>query len=280
MITLCRTARFSAAHCFARPGRPLADNRSEFGESADAGIHGHDYVVRVTLRGEPDERTGMIVNITELKRIIRDVVTDPLDGGFLSPDHPLLGGKLPGTEVLAAQLFLLVSEQVRAAALPAEPREVTVAESRFLRAACTREEPEGEASVTLTRTYEFAAAHRLHQPGLSESENEALYGKCNNPYGHGHNYVLEVTVTGNPDPRTGLIVDLGRLDRVVLDRVVERYDHHHLNLDVPEFADRVPTTENLVKVIWERLAPALEGIALLKTVTVHETERNTFSYSG
>jgi 6-pyruvoyltetrahydropterin/6-carboxytetrahydropterin synthase len=133
--------------------------------------------------------------------------------------------------------------------------------------------------VLLTRSYEFSAAHRLHSPRLSEEKNHAIFGKCNNPYGHGHNYILEVTLQGDIDERTGMMVDLAYLDGIVEEHVVRRYDHKNLNMDVPEFRELNPTSENLVKVIWDRLAPYLKHPTLYR-VTVRETERNTFSYYG
>src|SRR5207244_4052673 len=96
-------------------------------------------------------------------------------------------------------------------------------------------EKNGDWIMTLTRTYEFAASHRLHVPTLTDEQNVELFGKCNNPAGHGHNYVLEVTVQGEPDPRTGMMADLETLDRIVEELVVDRYDHKHLNVDIPEF---------------------------------------------
>jgi 6-pyruvoyltetrahydropterin/6-carboxytetrahydropterin synthase len=133
--------------------------------------------------------------------------------------------------------------------------------------------------VTLTRTYEFAAAHRLHSDALTLVENRELFGKCNNPHGHGHNYLLEVTVGGEPDPTTGFLIDLPLLDRTVNREIVDRYDHRHLNLDLEEFQALNPTSENLVKVVWQRLAKSLPAGAL-RRVAIHETERNLFVYEG
>src|SRR5215470_2192360 len=107
--------------------------------------------------------------------------------------------------------------------------------------------------VYLTRRYRFAAAHRLHSDALSAEENRRIYGKCNNPYGHGHNYVLEVTVAGEIDPATGMVYDLAALDHTVQREVIERFDHVHLNLDVENLRDRVPTTENLCIEIYNLL---------------------------
>src|SRR6266568_6884433 len=98
--------------------------------------------------------------------------------------------------------------------------------------------------IVLTKRYRFAASHRLHNPAFSEDENWRVYGKCNNPYGHGHNYTVEVTVSGPVDQQTGMVCNLVDLDGFVRSQILERYDHQHLNL-LSEFAQRVPTTENL-----------------------------------
>jgi len=132
--------------------------------------------------------------------------------------------------------------------------------------------------LSLTRRYSFAASHRLHSAALSEAENRRIYGKCNNPYGHGHNYVVEVTVTGVPDPATGMIAHLGDLDRFVNREVIEPFDHTYLNKDVAAFRDMVPTTENLCVEIFDRLK-AFPG-ARLERVRLEETGRNSFEYEG
>jgi 6-pyruvoyltetrahydropterin/6-carboxytetrahydropterin synthase len=139
--------------------------------------------------------------------------------------------------------------------------------------------------VYLTRRYRFAAAHRLHSGALSEDENHRVYGKCNNPYGHGHNYVLEVTVGGPVDPATGMVMDLGLLDETVERKVLERFDHKHLNLDVENFRNLVPTTENLCIEIYKLLRTELEASngarsARLKRVRLEETNSNFFEYEG
>lgn len=98
--------------------------------------------------------------------------------------------------------------------------------------------------ITVQRRYRFSASHRLHVAAFDEPRNEAVFGKCNNPFGHGHNYEIEVSVAGPIDPRTGLAVDLNKLDRFVAAEVVDRYDHRYLNEELPEFEREVPTTEN------------------------------------
>lgn len=135
--------------------------------------------------------------------------------------------------------------------------------------------------TTLTRRYRFAASHRLHVHSMSDDANIALFGKCNNPFGHGHDYVLSVTVAGPVDSRTGLIISPAALDGMVEESVLQRLAHRNLNLDLPEFAELVPTTENVVMVIAGLLAKQwplrFKGEkAVLAGVHVQETDRNGF----
>ena len=128
------------------------------------------------------------------------------------------------------------------------------------------------------RRYTLSASHRLHNDALSAGENRSLYGQCNNPHGHGHNYVLEVLVGGEVNPETGMSVNMAALDGAVRGRVLERFDHTNLNLD-PVFQARVPTTENLCVTVFGLLKDALPG-GELDYVRVEETENNFFEYSG
>ncbi len=132
--------------------------------------------------------------------------------------------------------------------------------------------------IALGRRYHFAASHRLHSAKLSEQENNRVFGKCNNPYGHGHNYVLEVLFSGAADPATGMIANLAELDAFVNERVIEPFDHRSLQDDVPIFRELVPTTENLCTEIFKRLKsfPA----AKLEAVRIDETSNNSFVYEG
>jgi 6-pyruvoyltetrahydropterin/6-carboxytetrahydropterin synthase len=153
--------------------------------------------------------------------------------------------------------------------------------------------------IYLTRRYRISAAHRLHNNVLSAEENARLYGKCNNPRGHGHDYGLEITVGGEVDTDTGMVMDVGVLDRLVAREVLDRFDHKHLNLEVDEFRERVPTTENLCVEIYNLLAtsfpvwsssPKSEPAAAaredstsgarLVRVRLEETSNNFFEYEG
>ena len=135
--------------------------------------------------------------------------------------------------------------------------------------------------VTVTRRYRFSASHRLHSPVLSEELNRQVYGKCNNPYGHGHNYTLEVCMSGRLDAATGRLVPLGQLDALVETTILRDVKWRNLNVDVPEFAAVVPTSENLARVIARRLADAWHvafptGAVTFERVRIHETKNNFF----
>jgi 6-pyruvoyltetrahydropterin/6-carboxytetrahydropterin synthase len=135
-------------------------------------------------------------------------------------------------------------------------------------------------ATTVTVKVYFEAAHRLHNPQQSDEWNRRVFGKCNNPHGHGHNYVIEASVTGDVDPASGYLIDMKDLKAVLNRTVVDHVDHRHLNLEV-EWLDGVnPTAENLCRIFFERVAPELpEGIEL-KAITVHETERNSATYTS
>ena len=137
---------------------------------------------------------------------------------------------------------------------------------------------ENSETAYFGRRYSLSASHRLHSDALSAEQNRAAYGKCNNPHGHGHNYVVEVLLGGKVDPETGMVLNLAALDETVQRRVMERFDHTNLNLD-PAFVNRVPTTENLCRAVFELLDGAVEP-AKLAQVRVEETENNFFEYAG
>jgi 6-pyruvoyltetrahydropterin/6-carboxytetrahydropterin synthase len=130
----------------------------------------------------------------------------------------------------------------------------------------------------LTRRYMFSASHRLHSDAMSETENVATYGKCNNPYGHGHNYAVEVTVSGPVDEATGMVCNLADLDGFVQREILERFDQENLNTR-PEFGQTIPTTENLCITIYDILQRGFTQ-AHLEKVRIEETMMNSFEYAG
>ncbi|TYA71348.1 6-pyruvoyl trahydropterin synthase family protein [Seonamhaeicola marinus] len=133
--------------------------------------------------------------------------------------------------------------------------------------------------VTVSRKAHFNAAHRLYRKDWSDEKNELIFDKCSNPYFHGHNYELIVSVTGEIDPETGYVVDMKLLKEIIKEEVEDAFDHKNLNLEVPEFKDLNPTAENIVVVIYNKVRPKIESNLDLE-ITLYETPRNFVSYSG
>ena len=133
--------------------------------------------------------------------------------------------------------------------------------------------------VTVTRRLTFNAAHRVHNPELSDLENARLFGKCNNPNWHGHNYELEVSVRGAVEDKTGYVMDLARLKEVVTRDIIEKVDHRNLNLDVDFMNNVIPTTENLAVGIWRVLVKAIAPAQLVR-IRLWESENNSVEYAG
>jgi 6-pyruvoyltetrahydropterin/6-carboxytetrahydropterin synthase len=133
--------------------------------------------------------------------------------------------------------------------------------------------------IYVTRSSTFSASHRLFNPTFSDEQNEAVFDKCNNYFGHGHNYVLEVTVKGLPDPRTGYVIDLKELKRILDDRIIDKVDHKHLNFDVDFLRGVIPTVENLCVMFWRELENALPS-GELHAIKLWESEHNVAEYFG
>ena len=133
--------------------------------------------------------------------------------------------------------------------------------------------------MIVTARLTFSAAHRLHNPARDAEWNRRTYDKCDNPKGHGHNYVIEVSVKGRIDPETGMVIDLKKLKDIVRDRVIDRVDHKSLNEDVDFLRDVIPTAENLARAFWCELAPAIDQGSLYE-VALQETEKNSVVYRG
>ena len=133
--------------------------------------------------------------------------------------------------------------------------------------------------VRLSQTFEFCASHRLHSPALSDEENRRTFGKCNNPHGHGHNYQVQVTLAGTPD-KFGLVMEVPAFEKIVKEKVIDRFDHKHLNIECPEFANVIPSVENIAKTIYGILKPAFaQADARLASVTVWETQKTWCEYT-
>ena len=133
--------------------------------------------------------------------------------------------------------------------------------------------------VYVTRKAHFSAAHRLYNPTFSDERNDAIFDKCNNPMGHGHNYTIEVTVAGIPDPLTGYVIDLKKLALLIDELILVKVDHKHLNYDVPELKGIIPTAENIAVIFWQILEPKISD-GKLHSIKVFESENNFVEYLG
>lgn len=272
MYYLTRQVAFEASHAFCIPELSDKENYELFGPAANA--HGHNYVVEVTIKGIVSDNDGMVVNLSILDQLLRNHVLVHYDHKHINLQHPLFSNNSrlqPTAENIAIQIWNALESHQNTTHL----HRVRIYEDAALFADYCGE----ERMVYLTKVYEFSASHRLHSQLLSDEENRETFGKCNNPHGHGHNYVLEVMIKGEVHPKTGMVANPGSLDEIVQEQVHARFDHKHLNLDTSEFEFLNPSSENFVKVIWDLLEQPLKPITLYR-LRLKETPRNHFDYYG
>ena len=274
MHYLTRQIAFEASHYYRISELSDAENYALFGATANPNSHGHNYVLEATVKGRLNPEHGMVINITDLDQVLKEEVVAYYDHKHINVQHPTFANNphlQPTSENLAIQIWHAIEPHLKEAIL----YRIRLYEDSILFA-----DYYGEGQmVYLTKVYEFSASHRLHSPQLSDAENQEIFGKCNNFYGHGHNYALEVTIKGEVDPRTGMVADLHHLDETIQKQVYGRFDHKHLNLDTPEFEHLNPTSENFVKVLWEVIEPNLQPIQLHR-LRLKETPKNHFDYYG
>ena len=214
----------------------------------------------VQVAGQVNAATGMLVNIKHIDQIVRRVAA-PAMADMLREDIYSIG---PG---------LLLTELFQRCGTALEPHEITdltlkVSPWMYFQA------HGGELPmIRMAQKFEFSAAHRLHNPAFSPEKNLELFGKCNNPNGHGHNYELEVLVAGQPDPHSGQIIPLGNFQRLVNEHVIDVLDHKHLNMDCPEFSNLNPTVENIARVIFSKLQSVFPTGVKLVAIKVWETPK-------
>ena len=278
MITMTRRVSFACAMANWIFAASDEENRLRLGPRASAEPFGASFVLDVSVRGEIDGRTGILVNIKDIDQIVRERIVRRLDGRYLNQAVPEFAGRAvtPATIALFAEQAL-DGHMPACAALSGIRLEVLSGS----RVTLTHSPTAGkEKELEVTHSYEFSASHRLDSPALSPQENQELFGKCNYENGHGHNYVLEVTVAGPIDETSGRVIDPVALDAIVNQRVVDRYDHRHLNKDIDEFRETIPSAEVITRAIWDQLAGHIPAPARLRRVHLKETARNLFEYSG
>lgn len=233
---------------------------------------GRFYELEIAARGEPDPTTGYLLNITDIDRAAHGAAIPLIARACAETPETEPALLLPALlDALARALPGGRLESVRWRLTPYYSLEMTPAETKH---------------VTLRQQFDFAAAHRLHVSSMSDEQNRAIFGHCNNPAGHGHNYRIEPSVEVEMDA-SGPAFTLADLERVTDETILRRFDHTHLNEDTPEFgvgSGVTPSVENIARVFYELLAPALErasaGRASLRSMTVWETDRTSCTYPG
>jgi 6-pyruvoyltetrahydropterin/6-carboxytetrahydropterin synthase len=259
-----RRAQFSASHRYWLPELNEAENQKLFGACSRFPGHGHNYILYVSLAGELD-RYGMVQNLSNVKRVIKEEVTSQLDYGYLNDVWSEFQETLPTTENIARVIWQRLA-----------PHLPLVNIQLFEHPELWVDYRGNGMEASLSIGTHFSAAHRLALNELSQAENDEIYGKCARPHGHGHNYHLEVSVVGEIDPRNGMLVDLGELQKVIDDYVVEPFDHTFLNKDISYFAEVVPTAENIAVHIAQLLqAPIAELGVELDKVKLIESPNNS-----
>lgn len=225
-------------------------------------------VLRATVSGPVDPRTGYMCNITLIDRLLRERAIPHLQLSWQGS----AGRGCPAAAVVREVWDLISGRTPPRTTLESLRLDV----SPFLRWTAAR----GELPmIVMTESFEFAASHRLYCHDLADQENREIFGKCSNPNGHGHNYVLEVSVRGEPGTQCGTIMNHAAFQQTVRQRVIERFDHKHLNSDCPDFAERNPTVENITRVIWDLLEGHFDPAAL-HSVRVWETPKTYAEYCG
>ncbi len=259
-----RRAQFSASHRYWLPELSEAENNQRFGLCTRLPGHGHNYVLYVAIAGELD-RYGMVMNLSEVKQVIKREITNQLDYSCLNDAWSEFQQTLPTTENIARIIWQKLENH-----LP------LVNIQLFEHPQLWADYQGNGMEAYLTISTHFSAAHRLAHPDLSYEENVEIYGKCARPNGHGHNYHLEVTVKGEIDPRTGMLVDLGALQAVIDEQVIEPFDHTFLNKDIAYFAQIVPTAENIAVRIQDLLQLPIEQLgATLHKIKLIESPNNS-----
>lgn len=263
MLRLTREVRFAIN---ALPDEQLQHppTNSYGGHPSLTGL-GYYFALQLTLSGQADPASGYLLNIKQVDELVRSRAIPALrasiesghfggGGRVVAHLHQLLRDAWPHVSLQSLQLMLspFLSISTRTSELP---------------------------MVRFSQKFEFSASHRLHNPLLSDAENRCIFGKCNNPQGHGHNYELQVSITGEPD-ENGLLIDLPTFERIVTQTVIERFDHQNLNVDVMDFREVQPTVENIAATIYKLLKPAfLSHHTKLASITVWETTKTWCEYT-
>ena len=236
-----------------------AEDKLFLGSAGELSLDRVPLVLWFTYESSRLDESGMVVNVTEIKNALRSELGRQPVG-------------IRNAEVLLNWAWEVMWDKFEHCRL----QRLTLDIHKSLAVTRDSEEPE---MIQITTKYELAASHRLWNRKWDEQRNRQMFGKCSNPAGHGHNYLLEVTISGKPDAETGQVISPKDIDRIVCEQVIERFDHKNLNEDTHEFAERMPTVENMAQVFWERLAGRFSDAQLVR-IRLWETSGTYAEYYG
>lgn len=273
-VYITRRVHFSAAHRLYRNDLTPEENFKTYGKCTTPFGHGHNYEVFVTLKGKQNSETGMVMNLTELHRIIHETVLEPFDHHHFNHDVVAFEGVNPTAEWMVVKIWELLAPQLPKNLL----YEIKCRETEN-NTSIYRGEVMSMPVVYISRRATFSSAHRLFREQWSEEKNWEVFGKCSRSEGHGHNYTVEVTLKGEINPATDMLMNLTDLKSAIENSVIEKLDHRNLSKDVPELVGINTTAENLVVEIWKMLEFDLPA-GVLDEVKLTETENNFAVYRG
>ena len=277
MITVTRKIQFSAAHFYYLETLSPEENQQRFYACSNRHGHGHNYTAYVSVAGPMDPETGMVVNLKDLKEVLHEEIVVPMDHKNLNHQIPFFQTHIPTLENIAHYIWSRLTPRMTPYGIQLTRLQVVENDDLYVEYEGT---PEALPMLYLTRRYDFCASHRLYNPAFSDEKNWEVFRECNNPNGHGHNYELEVTIAGTPDPQTGMVIDLVALDTLLQKHLIQKVDHKHLNLDVDFLHEVIPTAENIVYAFWQELAPAMPQPARLHRLRLLESKNNSAEYQG
>jgi 6-pyruvoyltetrahydropterin/6-carboxytetrahydropterin synthase len=276
-VFLTKRIEFAAAHRYENPAWEPEHNRTVFGACYNDPGHGHNYLLEVTVAGEVDEATGMVVNLYDLKRMLEEVLEE-FDHKHLNLDTPYFRETIPTTENIVHVLWRILAGRSGLGRLETvrlyEDEDLFAEVTSSLAAASDGNMPKAR----LKRRYHFSAAHRLYTDRLSIEANRAAFGSCAGATAHGHNYVLEVMALGSIARDTGMVVPLSLVDDLVKREVLTRFDRKDLNRDAAFTEGHLPSGENVVRVIWNLLVKHLQ--THLERIRLVESRETAFEYTG
>ena len=267
--TLSKRVDISCSHYYWVDAWTPEENQRRFGLCANRHGHGHNYRIDISIQGPIDPISGFVINFFDLHPLMNAAIVQPLDHKNLNAEVATFKSRLPNLEGISQFIWASMQSQLTLALGDSSPLQlmgVRVYETDWLWV-----DYDG-AMLTLTRQYQFSAAHRLVVESLSEQENQRLFGPCARL--HGHNYTLEVSVTGPQDPECGMVMDLVTLDALVTARILSKVDHICLDTDVDFLVNMLSTVERVGQAIFDELAPHIPSPARLTRIRLAESATN------